>query len=62
VGLLDWSYPHFGYRLGAEDEDLTYDERDNAAEALKCRVVDTWPSVTGSHFLYQLLWECEYRF
>ncbi len=41
VGPLDWSYPHFGYRLGAEEEDLAYDERDNAAGALKCRVVDT---------------------
>jgi isoamylase len=41
VGPLDWGYPHFGYRLGAEEEDLSYDERDNAAGALRCRVVDT---------------------
>jgi isoamylase len=41
VGPLDWSYPHFGYRLGAEEEDLSYDERDNAAGIPKCRVVDT---------------------
>ena len=41
VGPLDWSYPHFGYRLGAEEEDLSYDERDNAAGMPKCRVVDT---------------------
>jgi glycogen operon protein len=41
VGPLDWRYPHFGYRLGAEEEDLSYDERDNAAGMPKCRVVDT---------------------
>jgi isoamylase len=41
VGPLDWSYPHFGYRLGDEEEDLSYDERDNAAGMPKCRVVDT---------------------
>ena len=41
VGLLDWSYPHFGYRLGAEEEDLSFDERDNAAGMPKCRVVET---------------------
>jgi isoamylase len=41
VGSLDWSHPHFAYRLGAEEEDLSFDERDNAAGALKCRVVDT---------------------
>src|SRR5687767_4049277 len=41
VGPLAWRYPHFGYRLGAEEEDLSYDERDNAAGMPKCRVVDT---------------------
>ncbi|HEV8225140.1 MAG TPA: glycogen debranching protein GlgX [Rubrobacteraceae bacterium] len=41
VGLLDWSYPHFGYRLGTEEEDLSFDERDNAAGMPKCRVVET---------------------
>jgi isoamylase len=41
VGHLDWSYPHFGYRLGAEEEDLSFDERDNAAGMPKCRVVET---------------------
>ncbi|MFL6032314.1 MAG: glycogen debranching enzyme GlgX, partial [Rubrobacteraceae bacterium] len=41
VGHLDWSYPHFGYRLGAEEEDLSFDERDNAAVMPKCRVVET---------------------
>ncbi|HET7479441.1 MAG TPA: glycogen debranching protein GlgX, partial [Rubrobacteraceae bacterium] len=41
VGPFDWSYPHFGYRLGAEDEDFTFDKRDNAPGMPKCRVVDT---------------------
>ena len=41
VGSLDWDYPHFGYRLGAEEEDLAFDEQDNAAGMPKCRVVDT---------------------
>ncbi|MEW6638838.1 MAG: glycogen debranching protein GlgX, partial [Actinomycetota bacterium] len=39
VGPLDWSYPHFGYRLG--EDDTVFDERDNAAGMPKCRVVDT---------------------
>ena len=30
-----------GYRLGAEEEDLSFDERDNAAGMPKCRVVET---------------------
>jgi isoamylase len=41
VGAVDWKYPHFGYRLGAEEEDLALDEQDNAAGMPKCRVVDT---------------------
>jgi len=39
AGSLDWRHPHFGYRPG--EDDLSFDERDNAAGALKCRVVDT---------------------
>ena len=41
AGSIDWSYPHFGYRLGSEDEDFAFDERDNASGMPKCRVVDT---------------------
>jgi len=41
VGPLDWSYPHFGYRLDAAEKDLSFDERDNAAGVPKCRVVET---------------------
>ncbi len=41
VGPLDWSYPHFGYTLGSEEEDLSFDERDNARGMPKCRVVET---------------------
>jgi isoamylase len=41
VGAVDWSYPHFGYTLGDQGEDLAFDERDNSAGMPKCRVVDT---------------------
>jgi glycogen operon protein len=41
VGPLDWSYPHFGYRPGDGEEDLAFDERDNAAGMPKCKVVNT---------------------
>ncbi|MBX6762190.1 MAG: glycogen debranching protein GlgX [Rubrobacteraceae bacterium] len=42
AGPLDWRYPHFGYRHG---DDLVPDGRDNAAGALKAKVVErafTW--------------------
>ena len=44
-GALKWSDAHFGYRVGAAKEDLSFDRRDNARGMLKCRVVDrafTW--------------------
>ncbi len=41
VGSVGWEFPHFGYRLGAEEEDLAFDEQDNAAGMPKCCVVDT---------------------
>jgi glycogen operon protein len=40
VGTVEWSDLHFGYRIGAEDGDLTPDTRDNAATLPKCRIVD----------------------
>ncbi len=39
VGEFDWSYSHFGYEMGKDDE--TFDKRDNAPGMPKCRVVDT---------------------
>jgi glycogen operon protein len=45
VGDLKWSDEVFGYQIGAEEGDLTFDERDSAPFMPKCRVVDpafTW--------------------
>ncbi|HEY6430894.1 MAG TPA: glycogen debranching protein GlgX [Acetobacteraceae bacterium] len=45
VGELKWDPACFGYTLGAETEDLTFDERDSAPFVQKCRVIDpafTW--------------------
>ncbi|MET0280138.1 MAG: glycogen debranching protein GlgX [Steroidobacteraceae bacterium] len=40
VGELRWAPECFGYTLGAEGDDLTYDERDSAPFVPKCVVVD----------------------
>jgi glycogen operon protein len=40
-----WNDAHFGYRIGDDDEDFSFDERDNAEHMPKCRVIDsafTW--------------------
>ena len=45
VGELSWHPDVFGYTIGAEGDDLTFDERDSAPYMPKCRVVDpafTW--------------------
>ena len=45
AGALRWTDAHFGYRLGDADEDLAFDDRDNAADMPKCVVIDaafTW--------------------
>jgi len=45
VGPLDWSDEIFAYKLGHKDKDLSFDDRDNAAKSLKCKVIDpafTW--------------------
>lgn len=39
-GELDWNPACFGYTLGAEGDDLTFDERDSAPFVPKCVVVD----------------------
>ena len=41
VGSVNWSDAHFGYRIGHEREDLSFDRRDSAPGMPKCRVVDT---------------------
>ncbi len=43
--VFSWSDAMFGYRIGDEDEDLSFDERDNASGAPLASVVDgafTW--------------------
>jgi glycogen operon protein len=45
VGALNWSDAHFGYRVGHEKADLSFDRRDSAAGMPRCRVIDpafTW--------------------
>src|SRR3954471_18614816 len=45
VGALKWDSAVFGYTLGADGDDLTYDERDSARFMPKSRVIDpafTW--------------------
>ncbi|MGE5320093.1 MAG: glycogen debranching protein GlgX [Hyphomicrobiaceae bacterium] len=40
VGKLRWSDAHFGYKIGAKQEDLSFDWRDNALAMPKCKVID----------------------
>jgi isoamylase len=45
VGHLRWGPEVFGYTMGAEGEDVTFDERDSSHLVPKCRVIDpafTW--------------------
>jgi glycogen operon protein len=44
-GKLRWTDAHYGYRIGANREDLSFDRRDNAGAMPKCVVVEeafTW--------------------
>jgi len=44
-GTLRWTDAHYGYRIGAQREDLSFDRRDNAAAMPKCVVLEsafTW--------------------
>jgi glycogen operon protein len=41
VGDLKWDDTHFGYSIGHELADLSFDKRDNAKRMPKCEVVDT---------------------
>ncbi len=40
TGALQWDHACFGYTIGAEDADLSFDERDSAPFMQKCVVVD----------------------
>ncbi|HUB46108.1 MAG TPA: glycogen debranching protein GlgX [Acetobacteraceae bacterium] len=52
VGELRWDHACFGYTIGAEGDDLTFDERDSAPFVPKCRVIDpafTWGRERAPH-------------
>ena len=40
TGELNWNAAHFGYELGHDDLDLSFDTRDSAPFTPKCRVID----------------------
>ncbi|MGZ5176849.1 MAG: glycogen debranching protein GlgX, partial [Burkholderiales bacterium] len=45
AGQINWSDAHYGYRVGHEREDFSFDRRDSAHGMPKCRVIDpafTW--------------------
>ncbi len=45
AGQLRWTDAHYGYRIGSQREDLSFDRRDNASAMQKCVVVEsafTW--------------------
>jgi len=45
AGTIRWSDAHYGYRIGSQREDLSFDRRDNASGMPKCVVVEsafTW--------------------
>ncbi|MDB5091908.1 MAG: glycogen debranching protein [Candidatus Eremiobacteraeota bacterium] len=45
AGNLRWTDAHYGYRIGSQREDLSFDRRDNAGGMPKCVVVEsafTW--------------------
>jgi glycogen operon protein len=55
-GTVEWSDAMFGYRIGDPEADLSFDERDNAANLPRCVVVDeafTW----GGDALLRTPWE-----
>ncbi|HSQ05381.1 MAG TPA: glycogen debranching protein GlgX [Burkholderiales bacterium] len=41
TGAINWSDAHFGYRVGHERADLSFDRRDSAPGMPRCKVVDT---------------------
>src|SRR5689334_20251142 len=45
MGHINWSDAQYGYRVGNEREDMSFDRRDSAQGMPKCRVIDpafTW--------------------
>ena len=57
VGQLKWSPECFGYTIGAEGDDLTFDERDSAPFMPKCVVVDPGFDWKGQPRMRQVPWD-----
>ncbi len=56
VGELRWDHACFGYTIGADGDDLSFDARDSAPFVPKCRVIDpafTW----GRERRPEIAWE-----
>jgi isoamylase len=54
IGQLKWGPELFGYTLGAQGDDLTFDKRDSAPLMPKCVVVD--PAFTWAHDRKSISW------
>jgi isoamylase len=54
-GTIRWTDAHFGYRLGSNRADMSFDRRDNGFGMPKCRVVDT-AFTWGEHVRPQRPW------
>jgi len=52
TGQLDWSAPVWGYTLGHEDMDLSFDNRDSAAGVPRCVVIDPRFDWEGDELLH----------
>jgi glycogen operon protein len=57
IGELQWDPACFGYTLGAEGDDLTFDERDSAPFVPKCVVIDPDFDWTGSRRRPHVPWD-----
>ena len=49
VGSLRWNDACYGYQVGAENTDLSFDERDSAPFVPKCVVVKSGISLAAEH-------------
>jgi glycogen operon protein len=57
IGELTWDPACFGYTLGADGDDLTFDERDSAPFVPKCVVIDPGFDWTGSRRRPHVPWD-----
>ena len=59
IGQLKWGPELFGYTLGAQGDDLTFDKRDSAPLMPKCVVVD--PAFTWANDRRLIVWPRDHR-